>query len=191
MMETVNEDCYVDWFPTGAAAWRRDVIERFPLDGYFKGYSYLEDLDFSFTVRKHYRLAVVAAARYHHFPSPSGRMSQYKFGRMEVANRLYFVRKHGLSVARCCVGIAIRLFLTVSDFVRHARIASLQRAAGNIAELGSRVCRGPLQCFRRNGNCRTTAGTDAANRHECRQSTSMTESDSSHQTDASAFRESS
>jgi GT2 family glycosyltransferase len=148
-METVHQTCFVDWLPTGAIVWRREVLEQYRLDDYFEGYSYLEDLDFSFSVGKHYRLAVVADARYHHYPSSSGRISQYKFGRTEVLNRLYFVRKHGLSVSRCYLGIVIRFFLTLLSFGRSGKLAWLQRACGNVVEFGKSLGRDVLRPCRR------------------------------------------
>ncbi len=40
-----------------------------------------------------------------------------QFGRVEVRNRLYFVRKHGLSIGRCYTGLAIRMAsLLLSSF---------------------------------------------------------------------------
>ncbi len=58
------------------------------------------------------RLAVVANAGFSHFPSTGGRVSARQFGRFEVRNRLYFVRKHHLSVSRCYLGLAIRIAMS-------------------------------------------------------------------------------
>ena len=135
VVETVSTTCLVDWLTTCAVVWRRDVLERFQLDEYFEGYSYLEDLDFSLTVGKHFKLAVVADARYHHYPSPGGRVSGYSFGKTEARNRLYLVRKHGLSLWRCYLGLIIRMSMTLAAAVRRVDTNSLQRARGNMAGL--------------------------------------------------------
>jgi len=122
----------VDWLATGAVVWRRDVLRDFRLDDYFEGYSYLEDLDFSLSVGKRYRMAVVADAWYSHYPSPGGRASSYAFGKVEARNRLYVVKKHGLSRWRCFVALGIRMGMTLLAAARHADGAALRRACGNV-----------------------------------------------------------
>ncbi len=138
VMETVSETCLVDWLATGAVVWRRDILSKHSFDEYFEGYSYLEDLDFSYTVGKAFKLVVLAEAGYYHWPSSGGRGGSYHFGRIEVANRLYFVRKHKLSLWRCYVGIGVRIFLSLAGFALQARPSFLSRVAGNLVELCSR-----------------------------------------------------
>jgi len=128
---TVSKTTFVQWLPSGASIWRRNIFEKFRFDEYFDGYSYLEDLDFSFSVSKNHRLAVVAEAGFYHFPSPFGRISHYRFGKIEVANRLYFVRKHNLSVPRCYLGLFLRLLMSSGFAVKTRKITYLQRAIGN------------------------------------------------------------
>ncbi len=130
--ETVSETCFVDWLATGAVVWRRDVLKDFRLDDYFEGYSYLEDLDFSLSVGKRFKMAVVADARYSHYPSPGGRTSSYAFGKVEARNRLYVVKKHGLSLWRCLLGLGIRMGMTLAAATRHANGAAFHRACGNV-----------------------------------------------------------
>lgn len=132
----VSEDVFVDWLPSGAAIWRRSVFERYRFDEWFEGYSYLEDLEFSYRMRKDYRLAVVAKARYQHFPSPLGRGSSFVFGRREVRNRLYFVRKNPpLSPLRCYLALVLRMAMSFWLSVREMRSGYLARAAGNWLEI--------------------------------------------------------
>ncbi len=97
----LSESARVEWLQGTAMVWTRRALDEFQFDEWFEGYSYLEDLDFSYSVGKRYRLVVVADAGFRHYHSPSARAHAYAFGKMEVANRLYFVRKHGLSVLRC------------------------------------------------------------------------------------------
>lgn len=104
-------------------------------DEYFDTYSYVEDLDFSYSIGRKGRLAVVAEAGYSHFPSASGRISPRQFGRLEVRNRLYFVRKHGLSVSRCFLGIGIRFALTLLAALPSIDRSMLARAIGNVEGL--------------------------------------------------------
>ena len=100
-----------------------------------KAIAILEDLDFSYTVSRMGRLAVVANAGFSHFPSSAGRVSARQFGRYEVRNRIYFVRKHHLSLGRCYLGLAIRLAMSVCSGLANRNLDLLGRTVGNIEEL--------------------------------------------------------
>ncbi|MGB7548744.1 MAG: glycosyltransferase, partial [Terracidiphilus sp.] len=134
----IAETQYVDWIPSGAAIFRREVFRQNLFDEAFDNYSYLEDLDMSYTISRAGRLAVVADAGFSHFPALGGRVSARQFGRYEVRNRLYFVRKHRLSLTRCYLGLAIRLAMSVSSGLARRNAQMLSRAFGNIEELISR-----------------------------------------------------
>lgn len=136
LMGTVDKTTYVQWLPSGASLWRRDLFKEFRFDEYFDGYSYLEDLDFSFSVSRKNRLVVVADAGFYHYPSPSGRVGAYQFGRMEVSNRIYIVRKHSLSLLRCYLGLFIRLLMTLGLAAKSGNTGYLMRAFGNCAGIG-------------------------------------------------------
>lgn len=129
------ETQFVEWLPSGASIFRREVFCKDVFDEFFQSYSYLEDLDFGYTISRRGRLAVVADAGFSHFPSPGGRVSARQFGRYEVRNRLYFVRKHRLSLTRCYLGLAIRMAISVGSGLAHWNMSLLSRALGNIEEL--------------------------------------------------------
>lgn len=131
----VDRTTRVRWLPSGASVWRREIFESHQFDPFFDGYSYLEDLEFSYRVGKEYDLYVVAGAGFRHYPGKGGRISQFNFGKIEVRNRLYFVRKHGLSVVRCYAGLGTRLLMTLATAVRQRNKAAFQRACGNVAGL--------------------------------------------------------
>ena len=131
----VSQTEFVEWLPSGAAVWRRDVLHQHVFDEYFDSYSYLEDLDLSYSIHRKGRLAIVSAAGYSHFPSLGGRVSSRHFGRVEVRNRLYFVRKHHLSFFRCLLGMLIRFSLTIFAAVTTRDRNMLARAIGNIEGL--------------------------------------------------------
>jgi glycosyltransferase involved in cell wall biosynthesis len=141
MLEGITADLKVDWLPSGTSVWRREVFREFRFDEWFGGYGYLEDLDFSYRVGRAYGLAVVAAARQFHYPSPRGRLGGYRFGRREVANRLYFVRKHPeLSLPKCYLALTVRAGMSLVQALRSREVYYLERTAGNIvAMLGSLV----------------------------------------------------
>jgi len=131
----VTETQFVEWLPSGASVFRREVFSKDVFDEFFQSYSYLEDLDFSYTISRAGRLAIVADAGFSHFPSPQGRVSERQFGRFEVRNRIYFVRKHGLSLPRCYMGLAIRLAISVYSGLTQGNTGSLLRVFGNIEGL--------------------------------------------------------
>ena len=136
MLSDLNENRTVQWLPSGTSVWRRTVFQAFRFDEWYAGYSYLEDLDFSYQVGKRYKLVVVAGARQFHYPSPRGRLDGFRFGQREVANRLHFVRKHGeLSEVRCYAALTIRAFLSLVLAVRERNRDYVRRTAGNVIGL--------------------------------------------------------
>jgi GT2 family glycosyltransferase len=127
----VAETQFVHWLPSTAALWRRQVFGGDLFDEFYEGAN-LEDLDFSYTAGRRGRLAVVADAGFFHFPSPGGRLSTRHFGQLEVRNRLYFVRKHHLSIARCYFGLAIRFGMSLWTGIVRWDATALARAFGNV-----------------------------------------------------------
>jgi len=126
---------FVEWLQSGAVIWRRSALEGSAFDEFFETYSYLEDLDLSYSIGQRGRLAIVAEAGYRHFPASGGRISERRFGCLEVRNRLYFVRKHGLSIPRCLLAIAIRFLMTLSSALLRFDGGMFARAAGNLEGL--------------------------------------------------------
>jgi len=137
MIGTVEETMFVDWLPSTASVWRRDVLECVAFDEFFDGYSYCEDVEFSYSVGRRYRLAVVADAGFFHYPAAAGRRRPLYFGQVEARNRLYFVRKHGLSVESCCLGIAVRAMMTLGAALRRADPGHGARVVGNCLGLAA------------------------------------------------------
>ncbi len=90
----VLEDIYTDWLSGGATVWRRQILEEFKYDEWYKGWAYTEDLDFSFTVSKRYKLVVLHSARVQHFPPPYNLKRLRSFGKTTIKQRHHFVKKH-------------------------------------------------------------------------------------------------
>jgi GT2 family glycosyltransferase len=133
-MEDFHETVYTQWLPTGATFYLREVLEEFCFDEWFEGYSYLEDLDFSYRIGKNYKLAVLASASFHHYPSNTGRATPFEFGKKEVINRFYFVSKHAeLSRPLCCLALCVRLWMSLVLAVTRLEGDYIKRAAGNVA----------------------------------------------------------
>jgi glycosyltransferase involved in cell wall biosynthesis len=136
MIGSVPTTTWTEWLPSGASVWRREVFDRFRFDEWFDGYSYLEDLDFSYRVGRTARLAVVATARYRHLPAAGGRGGGYVFGLREVVNRLHFVRKHSaFSPGKCRAALTLRLLMSLALAVRERRASFVARAFGNAVGL--------------------------------------------------------
>jgi GT2 family glycosyltransferase len=134
---------YVQWLPSGAVVYLRHILQQYSFDEWLRGYSYLEDLDFSYRIGKKYKLAVVANAHFHHYPSASGRIDQYVFGKREVANRLRFVSKHReFSPALCYLGLVVRALLSLFQGITRFEAGLFRRAWGNLVGLFSSLTRG-------------------------------------------------
>jgi hypothetical protein len=87
-------------------------------------------------VGKKHKLYIVHNARYWHFPSNKGRGNAYSFGKREVANRLYFVKKHmELSKINCYLAILFRILISLSYAFKERKIFYLERIRGNIRAL--------------------------------------------------------
>jgi len=133
---TVTKNLFVQWLPTTAILWRKYILEKLTFDNYFTGYSYLEDLDFSYAASKNARLAIVSDAGYFHYPSTKSRISGYEFGKLELKNRVYFVRKHHLSLPKCYLGLSIRTMLSFLKILGIKNLAyNLGRFFGNCVEM--------------------------------------------------------
>lgn len=133
---TVLDTTPTDWLP-GTAVWRRCVLDQFRFDDWFDGYSYLEDLEHSYRAGKEFRLVVLPGARFLHLPAPGGRGKGFLFGKREVRNRLYFVRKNPeLSAARCVIALMIRTLLNLALAIRRGSGYQFERFLGNLAGLG-------------------------------------------------------
>ena len=123
-------DLDVDWLSSQALVLRKSILKDSRFDEFFQGYSYLEDLDFSFGLSRQHRLTVVASARFDHFHSPSGRINHYRFGVVEVRNRRYIVRKYGMSMAAYRMAMSLRWIMTIVGAIREPRL--IGRAYGNL-----------------------------------------------------------
>jgi len=133
MIGNTDRNINVHWLPSGAVLWRKKVFDRYRFDEWFEGYSYLEDLDFSYQIGKEFKLVVCAAAKYYHYPAPSGRGTPFAFGKREVINRIYFVKKHKeLSLSRCYAAIMVRIFLSLSFAFMKRDFQFVKRAFGSL-----------------------------------------------------------
>jgi len=95
----VLENTYVDWLCGGATVWRREVVDEFKYDEWFQGYSYFEDVDYSYQVGREFKLLVLADTKVKHLSPPVKEDHNFAMGKCQVINRRYFLQKHaGMSV---------------------------------------------------------------------------------------------
>jgi len=139
----VSRTQYVQWLPSTAVVYRRQILAEYSFDEWYQGYNYLEDLDFSYGISRRFELAVLAEARVWHYPSRIGRTNAYLFGKKEVVNRLYFVRKHReLSPALCCLAVVVRALLSLFQGITAFQAGQFRRAWGNLVALFSSLTHG-------------------------------------------------
>ena len=138
----VDAPTEVEWLLSGAVIWKAAAIRQTRFDEFFVQYSYLEDLEFSLQARRLGRFLALSSASFLHKPAPGGRKSRFWFGRIEIRNRRYIVRKHGLSITRFWMGAVVRSVMTLASAIG-GRPSEFGRLAGNAVEFCSLSFREP------------------------------------------------
>jgi len=129
-------DIETEWLYGGATVWRRDVVRDFGYDEWFVGTGFMEDIDYSFSVRSRYRLAIVSRAQVTHYSRPVRPDRQSLLGTWQVVNRMYFVRKYtsrGMSRARAWWATLGLILLNTGAAIVRRDLQYWNRARGNIA----------------------------------------------------------
>jgi GT2 family glycosyltransferase len=135
-------DIESDWLYGGATVWRREIINSHGYDEWFLGMGFMEDVDFSYSVRKKYRLMVIAAARLAHYSYPVKLERETLLGTWQIVNRMYIVRKHqsrGLSLVAAWVASLGITFLNTAIALLRMRKNYWLRAKGNISGMRSEL----------------------------------------------------
>lgn len=105
----LKKDTLVEWLPTQAVIYRYKDIKkiRFNLD--YGIYSYLEDLDFSYSIKK--KLIIFSKAKYS--SNNIVNRNKFKFGKKEIINRFIFVKKFNLNKFKFAIGSVILIFKNI------------------------------------------------------------------------------
>ena len=98
----IKKNKYVEWIPTQAVIYKIDKIKNLKFDRAYGIYSYLEDLDFSYSLNKKGHLIILSNAKYS--SDNIVKRNPYLFGVKEVVNRYYFVNKFKLSKTFFIIG---------------------------------------------------------------------------------------
>jgi len=140
IIEKVSKNTFVDYLPSTALVCRNDIVERYKLDEWFKGYDYVADLDFSYSISKQYALVIVSNAYYNHNVTSVGKESAFTFGIKEVTTRIYFVKKHQeLSLTKCYLSLAIRIFLSFYMAFYEQKLSYFLRICGNLVGIAKQI----------------------------------------------------
>ena len=134
-----NQIIDVDWLCGGVTVWRREVVDNYLYDEWFQGTGFMEDVDFSFNVRKKYKLTLVANAKVADYPHPILPERYILLGKWQIVNRLYFVRKYsdrGLSITKAWLSSFSVILLNLTLGLIRADTNRFRCALGNILGIG-------------------------------------------------------
>lgn len=122
----LKTDTKVEWLPTQAVIYKYNIIrnKRFNLD--YGVYSYLEDLDFSYSIKNN--LIIHSKAKYS--SNNIVKRNKFKFGEKEIINRFIFVKKFKLNNVKFGIGTILLIFRNF--FVILFDINNILRVLGNM-----------------------------------------------------------
>lgn len=127
----LEEDTYTDWLSTQAVVYYKKNLKNHCFEEKFGEYSYLEDLDFSYKIKKKNKnLKVVYKAKY---KSPLiSKRHGFIFGKIEIYNRYLFVKKNSLRYSYFLIGSLFRTLQSLGDGLIFFNLKSINRFFGNI-----------------------------------------------------------
>jgi hypothetical protein len=112
-----------EWLPGCAMSYRLPLVGDTSFDDRLEGYSYAEDMYFSFAVRGRHRLAIAPKAQVVHRLSPQNRLSRTRLAHDRVALLHRFVRENGDRGMRTSAfwwSVLGDIVLKLADGVAHA-----------------------------------------------------------------------
>jgi GT2 family glycosyltransferase len=129
-----NHDTIVQWLPTRAVIYKSSEVKNIRFNNKLGVYGYLEDLDFSLELKKRGNLMVCSAAKYTHDQSIN--RPGFEFGKKELKNRYYIVKKYKLNKNLFFLTLFFRMILTFKEGLM-GDLNSFKRLAGNLVALFS------------------------------------------------------
>ena len=129
----LTKDLRSEWLCGGATIWRRNILENYKFDEWYKGWAYHEDVEFSYRVNKKHRLFVLFKAGVDHNPPPYNKSKSKILGKMAVINRYYFVEKNPeLSIPVFYWATIGEILLNCLSSFSERDMAGFKRALGNL-----------------------------------------------------------
>ena len=124
-INNVRQNQEVEWLSTQAVIYKNKKRKLY-FDNFFKGYSYLEDLDYSYRMSSFGKLIVLKKAMYYH--NNNIERKSFSFGQKEFINRYHFIKKNKIYTKYFFLGAFVKTFLNLSKL-------QLLRVLGNISGL--------------------------------------------------------
>ena len=125
----INENTNVDWLPTGLLIVNIEYNKIIQFDNFFSEYGYLEDLDFTYSLKKFGNLFYIPDLT---VTTNFQDRSDYLFGNNEILNRVYFVKKHNLSKISMATMMTLRMFYSLFLSIFKLNIKMFERFIGNL-----------------------------------------------------------
>jgi glycosyltransferase involved in cell wall biosynthesis len=128
----VPDNIDVQWLGGGYTVWRKRIFENWRFEEWFTGSGMWEDTFFSYRVGRQNKLAIVANARAAHMDAPVFVEDQFRLGRTQIVNWMYFVgQNQDLSMPMCLWACAGRTATNLAKGVAGRNRGYLLRALGN------------------------------------------------------------
>jgi len=108
----LKKNIFVDWLPTQAVIYNKRKIKGMFFYLGFGSYSYLEDLDFSYALRKKAKLIIVSNAKYK--SDNTVNRNFFLFGKKELINRYIFLKRNKLKMSKFLV---MSFFIILKNFL--------------------------------------------------------------------------
>ncbi len=109
----LKKNLYVEWLPTQAVIYNFQVVKEKKFDLRYGKYSYLEDLDFSYSLRKN--LIIYSKAKYH--SDNIVKRNLLMFGNKEIINRFIFVKKFKINLKYFYLGCLVLVLKHLLSFL--------------------------------------------------------------------------
>lgn len=128
-ISNVKKDIFVEWIYSGATLYDRKKIKNNKFILYNKGFNYLEDLDFSYSLtKKKLKHLVISKAKVKNYNVLQ--RNDFKFGYYEIINRYKFVTKFKKKKLLFFLSSFARITFLLIPFL-YLRFISAPRIAGN------------------------------------------------------------
>jgi glycosyltransferase involved in cell wall biosynthesis len=129
----LKSNTFVDWLTTQAVIYVKKKIQKKNFEILYGKYSYLEDLDFSFSIKNRNNLIICSNAKY--YSNNKIKRNSFNFGFKEIFNRYIFIKKFNLSTTRFFVNAILlgikNMLVSFLSFKKEFYLQSL----GNLASI--------------------------------------------------------